>query len=185
VRENRERKIVDEELDTCRCFSKNLEWVVSNRETLIELLSQCVKKRGISRRLGVGIGCESNSPIAIDRGSKGERKGAVGLLKHSGHDVRQGSSHDERIVREGWGGTGGKKRCCAAGRGGGHLGTLLLLDAATCAAVPFFLPLLPFLVTCAQVCSWGCGGSETVKPGGDQYGRVRWLGNLRVKFRLL
>jgi len=61
---------------------------------------------------------------------------------------------------------GAKKRRCAAGSGGGPLGTLLLLDAATCAAVAFFLPLPPFLVTCAQVCSWGCGGSETVKPGG-------------------
>ena len=48
----------------------------------------------------------------------------------------------------------------------GPLGTLLLLDAATCAAVALFLPLMPLLVTCAQVCSWGCRGSETVKPCG-------------------
>ena len=61
---------------------------------------------------------------------------------------------------------GAKKRHCAAGSGGGPLGTLLLLDGATCAAMAFFLPLPPFLVTCAQVCSWGCGGSETVKPEG-------------------
>ena len=60
---------------------------------------------------------------------------------------------------------GAKIRHLAAGSGGGPLGTLLLLDAATCAAVAFFLPLPPFLVTCAQVCSWGFGGSETVKPG--------------------
>jgi len=59
---------------------------------------------------------------------------------------------------------GAKKRCCAAGRRGGPLGTLLLLDAATCPAVAFFLPLPPVLVTCAQVCSWGCTGSQTVKP---------------------
>ena len=29
------------------------------------------KQRGVSRRRGVGIGCESNSPMAVDRGSKG------------------------------------------------------------------------------------------------------------------
>jgi len=46
---------------------------------------------------------------------------------------------------------GAKKRRWAAGSGVGPLGTLLLLDAATCAAVAFFLPLPPFLVTCAQV----------------------------------
>jgi len=53
---------------------------------------------------------------------------------------------------------GAKKQHSAAGSGGGPVGTLLLLDAATCAAVAFFLPLPPFLVTCAQVCSWGFGG---------------------------
>jgi len=46
---------------------------------------------------------------------------------------------------------GAKKRRWAAGGGGGPLGTLLMLDAATCAAVALFLPLPPFLVTCAQV----------------------------------
>jgi len=46
---------------------------------------------------------------------------------------------------------GAKKRRWAAGSGGGLLGTILLLDAATCAAVALFLPLPPFLVTCAQV----------------------------------
>ena len=61
---------------------------------------------------------------------------------------------------------GVKKRCCAAGSAAGHLGTLLLCDIATCAAVAFLLPFPPFLVTCTQVGSWGCGGSETVNPGG-------------------
>ena len=42
---------------------------------------------------------------------------------------------------------GAKKRRWTAGSGGGPLGTLLLLDAATCAVVAFFLSLLPFLVT--------------------------------------
>ena len=50
---NRERKVVNEELDTCRCLSENLIWIISNRETLIELLSHCIKKRGVSRRQGV------------------------------------------------------------------------------------------------------------------------------------
>jgi len=72
VRQNRKRKIVDEEFDTCRCLPENLERIVSNRETLIEFLGHCIKKGGVSRRRGVGIGCESNSPIAIDGGSKGE-----------------------------------------------------------------------------------------------------------------
>jgi len=72
VRENRKRQIVDEELDTCRCLPENLERIVSNRETLIEHLSHCIKKGGLGRRPGVGIGCESNSPIVVDRGSKGE-----------------------------------------------------------------------------------------------------------------
>jgi len=52
---------------------------------------------------------------------------------------------------------GVKKRHCAAGCGGGHLGTLLLFDAASGAAVAFSLPLAPFLVTSAQVCSWAAG----------------------------
>jgi len=63
---------MDEELHTCRCLPENLERIVSNRKTLIEFLSQCIKKGGVSRRRGVGIGCESNSPIVIDGGSKGE-----------------------------------------------------------------------------------------------------------------
>jgi len=42
---------------------------------------------------------------------------------------------------------GAKNRRCVAGSGGGPLGTLLLLDAVTCAAVGFFLPFPPFLVT--------------------------------------
>jgi len=74
------------------------------------------------------------------------------------------------IIKESFGrvglARGAKKRRCAAGSSGGPLGTLLLLDTETCAVVAFFLPLPPFLVTSAQVCSWGCGGSETVKPGG-------------------
>jgi len=57
---------------------------------------------------------------------------------------------------------GAKKRRGAVGSGGGHFGTLVSLDAVTCAAVALFLPFPPFLVTCAQVCSWGCWGSETV-----------------------
>ena len=73
------------------------------------------------------------------------------------------------MMNESFGGVGevrgAKNRCCAAGSCEGPLGTLLLLDAATCAAVAFFLPLPPFLVTSAQVCSWGCGGSVTVNPG--------------------
>jgi len=64
--------MVNEELDTCRCLPENLKWIISNRETLIELLSHCIKKRGVSRRRGVGVGCGSNSTIAIDCGSKGE-----------------------------------------------------------------------------------------------------------------
>ena len=59
-----------------------------------------------------------------------------------------------------------KKRHCAAGSSEGPLGTQLLLDTATCTAEGFFLPFPSFLVTCARVCSWGCGGSETVYPGG-------------------
>jgi len=46
---------------------------------------------------------------------------------------------------------GAKKRRWAAGSGWGPLRTLLLLPAATCAPVALFLPLPPFLVTCAQV----------------------------------
>jgi len=63
---------MDEELHTCRCLPENLERIVSNRETLVELLSHCIKEGGVSRRRGAGIGCEGNSPIAINRGSKGE-----------------------------------------------------------------------------------------------------------------
>jgi len=66
VRKNRERKIVNVEIDTCRCLSENLKWIISNRETLIELFTHCIKERGVSRRRGVGVGCESNSTIAID-----------------------------------------------------------------------------------------------------------------------
>jgi len=72
VRENRKREIVDQKLHTCGCFPENLERIVTNREALIELLSHCIKKGGVGRRRGVGVGRESNSPIAIDRGSKGE-----------------------------------------------------------------------------------------------------------------
>jgi len=57
---------------------------------------------------------------------------------------------------------GAKKRRYAAGSSGVPLGTLLLLGTVTCAALAFFLPFPPFLVTWAQVASWGCGGSETV-----------------------
>jgi len=66
VRENRKRKIMEEEFNTCRCLAENLERIVSNRKTLIEFPSHCIKKEGVSRRRGVGIGCESNSPLAID-----------------------------------------------------------------------------------------------------------------------
>jgi len=44
MRENRKRKIVDKEFDTCRCLPENLERIVSNRETLIEFVSYCIKK---------------------------------------------------------------------------------------------------------------------------------------------
>jgi len=63
---------MDEEFDTCGFLPENLERMVSNRTTLIEFLSQSINKGGVSRRWGVGIGCESNSPIAIDGVSKGE-----------------------------------------------------------------------------------------------------------------
>ena len=72
MRENRKRKIVDEKLHTCGCFPENLEMIVANRETLIEFLSHCIKEGGVIGRQGVGIGYESNSPVAIDGGSKGE-----------------------------------------------------------------------------------------------------------------
>jgi len=63
---------MDEEFDTCRCLPENLERIVPNRKTLIEFLSHCIKEGAVCGRRGVGIGCESNSPIAIDGGSKGE-----------------------------------------------------------------------------------------------------------------
>jgi len=47
---------VNEELDTCRCLPNNLKWIISNKVTLIELLSQCIKKWGPSRRRGVWFG---------------------------------------------------------------------------------------------------------------------------------
>jgi len=74
------------------------------------------------------------------------------------------------ITKESFGRVGveraAKKRRWAAGSGEGPLGTLLLLDAATCAAVALFLVFPPFLATCTEVCSWGSGGSETEKLGG-------------------
>jgi len=55
------------------------------------------------------------------------------------------------IINESLGGVGevrgAKKRREATGSGGGPFGTLLLLDAATCAAVAFFLPFPPYLIT--------------------------------------
>jgi len=72
VRENSKRKIINEEFNTCRCLPENLERIVSNRKTLIEFLGHYIKKGGVSRRRGVGIGCDSNSHIAIDGGSQGE-----------------------------------------------------------------------------------------------------------------
>ena len=81
MQENRKRKIVDEKLHTCGCLPENLERIVSNWDSLIELLSHCIKKGGVSRRRGVGIGCESNSPIAIVRGSKGMWLRAFGLFR--------------------------------------------------------------------------------------------------------
>jgi len=65
VRQNRKRKIVNEELDTCRCLPDNLKWIISNRETLIEPLSHFIKESRVSRRRGVGIGCDSNSPLRL------------------------------------------------------------------------------------------------------------------------
>ena len=72
MRENRKRKIVDEKLHTCGCYPENLEGIVAHRETLIEFLSHCIKEGGVSGRRGVGISCDSNSPVAVDGGSKGE-----------------------------------------------------------------------------------------------------------------
>jgi len=66
VRKNGERRIVNEELDTCWCLPKNLKWIIPNMETVIKRLSHCIKKRGVSRRRGVWVGSESNSMIAID-----------------------------------------------------------------------------------------------------------------------
>jgi len=66
VRKNSERKIGNQKLDTCRCLPENVKWIIANRETLIELLSYCVKKRRVSRRRGAVVGCESNSTIAIE-----------------------------------------------------------------------------------------------------------------------
>jgi len=57
---------MNEELDSCRCLSENLKWIICNLEALIELFSHCIKIMGVSRRWGVGVGCESNSTIAID-----------------------------------------------------------------------------------------------------------------------
>ena len=100
---------MNEEFDTRRWLPKNLEGIISNRETLIELSSHGIKEGGVGRRRGVWVGCESNSPIAINRGSKGQGQGAVGLFNHSGHDVGEGSSHDKRIVGEGRGSAQGKE----------------------------------------------------------------------------
>jgi len=61
---------MNEEFDTCRCLPKDQEWIISNRETLIEVLGHSIKKRGVSRRRGVGVGSKSDSAIAINRGSK-------------------------------------------------------------------------------------------------------------------
>jgi len=44
-----------------------------------------------------------------------------------------------------------KKQHCAAGRAGGPVRTLLLVDTVICGAVAVFLPSPPFLVTCGQV----------------------------------
>jgi len=35
---------MNEEFDTCGCLPKNVKWVIPNRETLIELLSQGIEK---------------------------------------------------------------------------------------------------------------------------------------------
>jgi len=57
---------VDEDFDTGRCLPKNLKRVIPNRETLIQLLSHGIKKRGVRRRWGIWVSCESNSTIAIN-----------------------------------------------------------------------------------------------------------------------
>jgi len=90
-------------------YGLSLSW-----ETLIELLGHRIKKQGVSRRRGVGVASESNSAIAINRGSKGQGYGAVGLFKHSGHDVWKGGSHDERIITGGCGSARGEEtRLCS------------------------------------------------------------------------
>jgi len=100
---------VNEEFDTRRCFPKDREWIISNRETLIELLGYSIKEWGVSRRRGIGVGSETNNAIAINRGSKGQGYRAVGLIKHSSHNVWKGGSHDERIIRGGWASPEGKQ----------------------------------------------------------------------------
>jgi len=54
------------EFDTCGCLPKKQKRVIPNRETLIELLSQGIEKRGVGRRWSVWVSGESNSTIAID-----------------------------------------------------------------------------------------------------------------------
>jgi len=62
---------MNEVFDTCRCLPKDQEWIISNWEALVELLGHSIKKQGVSRRQGVGVGSKSDSAIAINRGSKG------------------------------------------------------------------------------------------------------------------
>ena len=52
---------MDEEFNTCGCLPKNLKRVIPNRETLVELLRHGIEERGVRRRWGVRVGCESNS----------------------------------------------------------------------------------------------------------------------------
>ena len=157
---------MDEKLHTCGCFPENLERIVANREALIELLSHCIKNGQVGRRQGVGVGRESNSPIAIDRGSEGEGYRAVGFFKHSGHDVGKGSSNDERIVQEGWRGTGGKEMTLSSWERWGSFGdtTLARRSDLSCSGV-----LLALIALCGNMCPGlflGLRGVRNSETGG-------------------
>jgi len=109
VRENGKRKIVDEELDTCRCLPENLERIVSNRDTLIQLPRHCIKKWGVSRRLGVGLAVRVTAPLRLTEAVSERGKEQLASLSKAANAVGTGSSHDQRIFRDGWGGTRGKE----------------------------------------------------------------------------
>jgi len=61
---------MNEEFDTCTCLPNDQDWIISNLETLVELLGHSIKKRGVRIRRGVGVGSKSDSAIAINRGGK-------------------------------------------------------------------------------------------------------------------